>query len=77
MPSTLELDSSYTFQMPEEMGSARFSFDVPTGGLVKMEASAAEQNAIPVEVAIGPSGQEVQRIQLGTGGQAAYTVTFG
>lgn len=64
VPSTLELGSPYTFQMPEGTTSARFSFDVPAGAVVMMQATAAEQNTTSVEVAIGPAGQSVRAIQL-------------
>lgn len=67
VPSILELGKPYTFQMPEGTTAARFTFDVPAGGVVTMEASAAEQNTGPLEVSIGPAGQQVQLIQLRAG----------
>jgi len=79
VPSTLELGSPYTFQMPEDTFAARFNFDVPAGGVVTMEASAPEQNTESLRVAIGPAGQQVQLIELlpGTAADPFQYVTSG
>jgi len=70
VPSALELGSSYTFQMPEGTNAAGFTFDVPAGGVVTMEASAAEGNASALMISLGSAGQIPDRIQLLPGGTA-------
>ncbi|MFV1962467.1 MAG: hypothetical protein ACC658_11630, partial [Acidimicrobiia bacterium] len=70
VPSTLELGSPYTFQMPEGTNAAGFTFDVPAGGVVVFEGSAPEGNAGPLEVAIGPAGQLPEYIRIGPGAAA-------
>lgn len=70
VPSTLELGSPYTFQMPENTRTARFTFDVPAGGVVTLEASAAAGNASALMIGIGSTGQNPNRIQLLPGGTA-------
>ncbi|MFV2000252.1 MAG: hypothetical protein ACC654_07805, partial [Acidimicrobiia bacterium] len=63
-PSTLDLGSPFTFQMPADTNTARFTFEVPAGGVVTMDASANAQNTGPLEIAIGTNAERLRRLQL-------------
>jgi len=66
-PDTLDLGSALTFTMPQDTRTARFTFEVPAGSVVTVDASADAQNTGPLELSFGPGGDGSQRIQLDPG----------
>jgi hypothetical protein len=65
VPETLELGESYSFELPEGSVRQAFTFMVPPGAILTVEAAAAPDNASSTGVSIGPAGQQARRFDLG------------
>ena len=73
VPETVEFGEDYNFTMPDGQLQATFSFDVPPGAVVTLDAAASDSNRSTLRTTVGPAGQSLRNLQLDPGRSETYT----